>query len=145
VPRAFHIAAAAAALVAAAGPAGACRVQRSPEQRLASAYKLGLISGVALVRITRSDYIRPRLGKARPWEADGDVERLLGGSYLGRSVSFRRGSGSAACDDGLPPPRRGELWVVYIGKGATTDRPVRHSYPLGIALAADPRLRRTPR
>jgi hypothetical protein len=133
----------AGAMVAGAPPSRACRAHFSPEQRLAMGYQSGAISAVALVRIADAGYTRAPFGDAHPWRATATVRQLLQGSYTARTVRFERGWGSSACDDGRPPPKAGEVWVIYFWKRAEGDQPVWLSYPASVAFEADPRLRKS--
>ena len=104
-------------------------------------YANGAISAVAIVRITDAGYTRAAFGDAHPWRATATIRRLVQGSYAAQTVQFERGRGSAACDDGRPPPKAGEVWVIYFWKRADGDQPVWLSYPASLAFEADPRLR----
>jgi hypothetical protein len=125
----------------AASPSQACAVVLSPAAKLAGGYKSGAISSVALVRITNAKYTAEPVGDAHPWQASGAVERTLRGAIPARIVRFERGWGSAACDDGRPPPKIGERWVVYFWRRGPGDERVWQSYPAKVAFEADPRLR----
>jgi hypothetical protein len=135
------LAGAAAGAVAGASPSSACRVYLPPERRLAMGYERGAISAVALVRVTSAGYTRAPIGDAHPWRALATIQRLFRGSYPAPVARFDRGMGSAACDDGRPPPKAGELWVIYFWQRGRGDQPVWQSYPADIAFRADPRLR----
>ncbi|MES2442930.1 MAG: hypothetical protein V4574_08875 [Pseudomonadota bacterium] len=132
----------AGALLAMPSPSRACRVYLAPAQRLAMGYDSGAISAVALVRITGAGYTGVRRGDAHPWRASATVRRLLRGSHTATSVGFERGWGSAACDDGRPPPKAGEVWVIYFWKRPDGEQAVWLTYPASVAFEADPRLRR---
>lgn len=131
-------------------PAQACRVMRSPEQRIADVRAKNPEIRVALVRITdaqsrpfpMSAALHKRWPKdyQDPWRAVGTVERLLTGQWSPELVMFDRGMGSAACDDGTPKPRKGDKWVVYLN-GDLGDAAVLETYPLAVAERADPTLR----
>ena len=127
-----------------ATPSYACRVNLPPDRRLARGYAVQAISAVALVRITAAQYTQPAFGDARPWRAFAKVKRTLHGSYAPRTLSFDRGWGSAACDDGRSLPKTGELWVIYFWTRGTGDQPVWQSYPLEVARRADPMIARRP-
>jgi hypothetical protein len=125
-----------------ASPSQACRVFLPPAERIAFGYERGAISAVALVRITKATYLSQPRGDAHPWRAWARVDQVVSGSYAGKRFTFARGHGSAACDDGRPVPQAGEPWVVYFWKRATGEYDVWQSYPLAVAVAADPRLKR---
>jgi hypothetical protein len=139
--RKAYLWAAAMATLPLATPSQACRFAQSAEDRLASGYASKAISAVALVRITKAGYIGPAAGDAHPWRASATVLRVLRGSYAGHRLSFERGWGSSACDDGRPPPKAGELWVVYFWSRGPGDQPVWKTYPADVARAADPKIR----
>jgi hypothetical protein len=107
---------------------------------LAGGYKSGAISSVAIVRITGAEYTGEPVGGAHPWQASADIERIIQGSPPAQTVRFERGWGSAACDDGRPPPTIGELWVVYFWRRSSGDQPVWQTYPADVAFEADPRI-----
>lgn len=106
------------------GPAYACRVAQSPEQHIARSYAANVISAVALVRIEDARYTQPRVGDAHPWSAESKVVRALRKSVPAARVTFERGWGSAACDDGHPRPKKGELWVIYFWERGPADQAV---------------------
>lgn len=130
----------AVAILTTGASAQACRAYRSPAQRLSDGYKNGAISAVALVTISRADYTQASNGDAHPWAASATVQRVVRGRYPERIVRFERGWGSSACDDGLPPPKKGESWVVYFWKRAEGDQLVWQTYPAEVVSAADPLL-----
>jgi hypothetical protein len=135
-----HAALAVAAALTIATPSEACRVYRPPAQRVADGYKTRTVSAVTLVKVLDANYTRLPISDAHPWSASAKIVQVLHGSYSRQMVHFERGWGSAACDDGLPPPAVGELWVVYFWKRAEGDQPVWVSYPAKVAFAADPSL-----
>ena len=143
--RAFAIVTAGAAALAVSGACQACRVSLPPARRLALGYERGAISAIALVRIKQAGYTQAPFSDAHPWRASGTVERVLRGSYPHAVVSFERGFGSSACDDGRLPPKAGERWVIYFWKRGAGDQPVWLSYPATLAYAADPFLSGTRR
>ena len=126
--------------VAISSPSLACRVSLSPKDRLASGYNRGTISAVVLVQIAEADYSAPPSFDAHPWIATGSVAGIYRGEYTRPTVRFERGHGSAACDDGHPPPKAGERWIVYFWKRGEGDQQVWQSYPAETALKADPNL-----
>ena len=121
-----------------ATPSEACRVYRSPEQRIADGYRSGAISAVALVTIESATYTSEPFGDSHPWSATAKIDRVLRGAYQTKSVSFVRGWGSAACDDGHSAPKAGDRWVVYFWKPAEREQEAWVTYPLDIAALADP-------
>ena len=64
-----------------AAPSDACRVARSPEQKLKDGYSTGAISGVALVTIKATKFIREPFGDAHPWAAAATIDQVMRGSY----------------------------------------------------------------
>lgn len=86
----------------------ACRVFRSANQRLSDGYRSGAISAVALVTVTKADYVAEPSGDAHPWTASATIDRMLESKASGKLARFDRGRGSAACDDLTPLPRGGD-------------------------------------
>jgi hypothetical protein len=138
------------ATFAASPSAEACRVFRSPEQRIAETYTKGTELRVALVRIAEarhltfpmSQELRRRIpGYEDPWRATASVTRMLAGEQSPELVIFDRGWGSSACDDGTKMPRKGDEWVVYYVPGRHGEAEVLETYPREIAMHADARLR----
>jgi hypothetical protein len=121
-----------------AGPVAACSVFVPPAGRLSNAHMKGFITAAALVRVLKAEYTSARISDAPPWQADALVEQILLGSHAGKVVSFQRGPGSAACDEGYPLPRPGQQWVVYFGSFPDGREVVRFTYPADVAFAADP-------
>jgi len=132
--------------------AQACRVMRSPEQRIEDGYRTHPDLKVAFVRIgaarhLSNDMIRKLHNLYRdyesPWRATASVTKVVIGQGSPELIVFDRNWGSAACDDGTPMPSRGDPWVVYYTSDHLIDAAtVLESYPLAAALKADPRLRR---
>lgn len=126
------------ALAAAAAPALACRVNLPASQRIAGLHRSGHLRGVVLVRVLAAGYTAPARHDYHPWEARADVVRVLSGPRLAGPLRFRRSGSSAACDDGLAPPARGELWVLYMADYGAGETGVNLSYPLALVRQADP-------
>ena len=126
--------------LAIATPSDACRVARSPKQKLKDGYSTGAISGVALVTIKATKFIREPSGDAHPWVATATTDQVLRGSYEAKTVNFERGWGSTACDEGYPPPTPGDRWIVYFWKQPRGEQVVWATYPLAVASASDPTL-----
>lgn len=139
--RLLGIAAIAFATVAVASPSHACTAIVLPSDKLAYAYKIGSITSVAIVRIVKAQFIAKPSGDAHPWQAYGVVEQTLRGSVSSKIVRFKRGLGSGACDDGRPPPKIGERWVVYYSRYSPREEPIWQSYPAKMAFEIDPQLR----
>lgn len=130
--------------------AEACRVFRSPEQRIADVYARDAKLRVALVRITEARHLTfPRSQELRrhirdyedPWRATAVVVRILVGEQSPELVIFDRGWGSSACDDGTKKPRRGDEWIVYYSPGLHGEAEVLETFPAEIAMQTDTRLR----
>jgi len=126
--------------LAIATPSDACRVARSPEQKLKDGYSTGAISGVALVTIKATKFIREPSGDAHPWAAAATIDQVVRGSYETKTVNFERGWGSTACDEGYAPPTPGDRWIVYFWKQPRGEQVVWATYPLAVASASDPTL-----
>lgn len=130
-------------LALASVPAQACRVRLSAEETLRGAYERGIFSSVAVVTIAEAKYTQPPFSDAHPWSATANVDFLLLGSFEPQTVTFERGWGSAACDDGQPLAKAGEKWIVYFWKDRERGQLVWASYPLEVASAADPMVERS--
>lgn len=131
------------ALALANVPVQACRVRLSPEENLHGAYEKGIFSSVAVVTIADAKYTQQPISDAHPWSATANVDLLLFGSFEPNTVTFERGWGSTACDDGHPLAQTGEKWVVYFWKHPERGQLVWASYPLEVASAADPMVERS--
>lgn len=138
-----------AALAAMIPTAEACRVMRSPQQRIADAYASDPNLQVAIVRITEARHFTSamiRRAKASnrefmpPWRATASVVQMIHGDMSPELLAFNREWTS--CDIPTTKPRRGDRWVIYYKSSGLTDTPdVVESYPLAEARLADPRLR----
>jgi hypothetical protein len=128
-----------------ATPVAACRFSESPDVRVDTTYKAGIISSVAVVRTARASYIRKPLADAQPWRASANVERVLTGQNRLRVVTFERGWGSAACDNRTHIARHGEQWVIYFWRKPDRTQAVWASYPAEVALRVDPQITRAKR
>ena len=132
-------------------PAQACRVFRSPEQRIKAAYAGHADLRVALARITDARHLyHPIIQKLQrlnakyeaPWRVTASVIKMIVGDGSPELLAFDRGWGSGACDDGTAMPRRGDLWVVYYTSASSIGAAqVLESYPLASASLVDSRLR----
>lgn len=131
------------ALALASVPVQACRVRLSAEENLHGAYENGILSSVAVVTIVEAKYTHQPISDAHPWSATANVDLLLLGSFESKTVTFERGWGSAACDDGHPLAQAGEKWIVYFWKHPERGQLVWASYPLEVASAADPMVERS--
>ncbi len=128
--------------------AEACRVMRSPEQRIADAYASNPKLKIAVVRVTdarhfSSDTIREAQARLPdfepPWRATAAVVRMIVGDVSPELIMFDRQWTS--CTVSTPKPRAGEDWVVYYNSDAPFGLPeVVESHSLADALRADPRL-----
>ena len=126
--------------VTAAAPALACRAIIPASSRIDYLHRERHLRGVLLVRVVEAGYTAPARLDYHPWTARSALVRVLSGPRRTGPLAFGRSGSSAACDDGLPPPRPGALWVLYLtgdGPGGPT---VNISLPLDQARAADPRL-----
>lgn len=131
-------------------PAQACRLFRSPEQRVRDVYAGRPDLRVALVRVTDARHLsnpviqklqRINANYQKPWRVTAKVEKMIVSDGSPELVTFDRGWGSAACDDGTAMPRRGDRWVVYYTSATPIgSAQVLESYPLPVASRVDPRL-----
>lgn len=124
-------------LALASVPVEACRVRLSAQEKLNGGYAKGIFSSVALVTIADAKYTREAFSDTHPWSATANVDHLLLGSFEPKTVTFERGWGSAACDDGHPLAKVGEHWIVYLWKHPQRGQIVWATYPLQVASAAD--------
>lgn len=130
--------------------ANACRVFRSPEQRISDIYTRQPEIRVALVNIVQARHLSNEMVRKinrmfpdsqMPWRATASVSQLLVGDESPELVIFDRGWGSAACDDGTKKPDPGDQWVVYyVSDHSIAEAEVLESYPFNTALRADPGL-----
>ena len=120
----------------AASPAHACRANLAPAQRIS----LAKAETVVLASVLSADYTGERGPDWRPWEGTVQVEQVLRGQTGAERFPVGRRGSSAACDDGIPPPRPGDLWVLYLGT-FNGEESVLLAYPVSIARSADPTLR----
>lgn len=130
--------------------AQACRVALSPEARIVGAYAQNAKLQVAVVRITEARHlsfpISRELRRANPkyedpWRVTASVTRMVTGQLSPELITFDRGWGAAACDDGTAMPEKGDAWVVYYLADEQGRANVLHSYPMSVALRSDLRLR----
>jgi hypothetical protein len=124
--------------------ASACAVFMSPAERIAMGYRYngGIYNAVAIVRVDRARYAGAAAGDTHPWTAIASILRTVKGKFKSTILSFNGGQGSSACETRQPiVPSVGEKWALYIRKRPDGAQLVHQSYPLDIALKADPRLR----
>jgi hypothetical protein len=134
--RVGNIAAAAAlATSLAASPALACRYNAPPAVRIAR----GGFDAVVAGTVEQASYIGERGPDWRPWRGTVRVTRLLRGSTGARRLPIGRTGSTAACDDGLAPPNRGETWILYL-RHQNGSASIVHAFPVRIARSADPAL-----
>ena len=100
-----------------------------------------------MVRVVKAGYTDKARPDSHPWEATAVPVRVLMGFGGEQKFKLFRSGSSSACDDLIPPPRPGDLWVVYVPSskldrqfaGQLAGRPYL-TYPIAIALENDPRL-----
>jgi hypothetical protein len=129
-------------------PAHACRIYRPPSQRISSVYVNYTDIQVATVEIIAAQHltsavvrgIQARYPDYKPWRVAARVTEMISGDASPELVVFDRGQSS--CDDGTKIPHEGEKWVIYYKPNhlGQADEIV-ESYPLAVAIAADPRVR----
>lgn len=122
----------------AAAPASACRYNAPAATRIGALQRSGYLGGVVVVRVLEAGYTAPARRDYHPWEARAEAVRVLRGPAGGGRFRFGRSGSSAACDDGLRPPARGELWVVYLARHDADGTAVSLSYPLALVRRIDP-------
>lgn len=119
----------------ATSPAHACRVNLDAAERI----NLAKAETVVLVSVLRAAYTGVRGPDWRPWNGTVRLERVLRGQTVAKRFPIGRSGSTAACDDGIPPPRAGDRWVLYLGT-SNGEETVRLAYPLAVAHSADPNL-----
>lgn len=127
-------------VLTAAAPASACRAIIPAATRIDYLHRGGHVRGVLLVRVTEAGYTAPAQRDYHPWIARTAVVRVLMGPRRASAFSFGRSGSSAACDDGLPPPARGALWVLWLTGDGPGGPIINMSLPLDQAQQADPRI-----
>ncbi len=95
---------------------------------------------IVLGEVENAAYEGERSHDWHPWRGVVAVKRVLVGQVEAQRFQIGRSGSTAACDDGIQPPKSGDFWIVYLADDNGVIR-VAHSYPLSIALASDPRLR----
>ena len=138
--RLSNIAAAAAlATAVAAAPGLACRYNAPPAVRIARDGFDAVVAGT----VERAAYTGERGTDWRPWRGTVRVTRMLRGSTEARRLPIGRSGSTAACDDGVAPPKKGETWILYLRhqNGAAS---VVHAFPAEIARSADPAVAKSP-
>ena len=115
--------------------AEACVYNAPPSSRIARAGA----NTVVLVTVKQASYTGQRRPDYRPWKGTVQLKRVLRGATRTQRFSIERSGSSAACDDGIPPPAVGQIWVLYLGQREGS-QVVLLSYPLAVARSADPNL-----
>jgi hypothetical protein len=118
----------------------ACSRFQPPAQRISLVRGDASFEGAVLVRITEAGYIQPAPPGGRPWQATAAIERVLSGRARTGTIRFGRSGVSTACDDMTPAPAAGDRWVLYLARDPGGEVRAGISYPLDVALRADPRL-----
>jgi hypothetical protein len=96
--------------------AQACRYLAMPGERIDRAFRSDTIAAVVLARVERAAYTGERGHDWHPWSGSARFVRLLSGKTIARRFELYRSGSSAACDDGVPVPKSGDLWVIYVKK-----------------------------
>ena len=96
---------------------------------------------VVLAHVEQADYIAELQNDYHPWEGFVVVKHILKGRTDTKIFPIGRSGSSAACDDGIPAPKPGDAWVLYL----KNDEQVANygyelAYPLDVARDADPDL-----
>lgn len=124
------------AAMLAPGPSWACRAFFPPSERV-----LRPFDAIVIGRVQAAAYTAPEALDWHPWSGVVSVEHSVLGKADARRYAIGRTGGSAACDDGQPPPEKGERWVLYLGRNPNTGAlQVLQSYPLRLARQWDGRL-----
>ena len=126
-------AAATLATFVATAPGLACRYNAPPAVRI----DRGGFDAVVAGTVEQASYTGERRTDWRPWRGTVRVARVLRGSTAARRLRIGRTGSTAACDDGLAPPKPGETWILYL-RHQNGSASVIHAYPTRIARTADP-------
>jgi hypothetical protein len=73
----------------------------------------------------------------RAWQGAAVIKRLLSGHTEAKQFHIGRSGQSSMCDDGIPMPKIGDIWVIYM---RSVERPTELAYPLDVARKADTQL-----
>lgn len=133
--RAFNVLCALAAITLATASAQACIFQEFPAQRISRVQADTVVLGTVIEASYRD---QTRYG-SRPWSGTVQVKLVIRGKTKTARFPISRSGDSAACDDGIKAPARGDLWVVYLRKEAGKET-VALTYPVSVARQADPSL-----
>jgi hypothetical protein len=116
-------------------PTYACRANWPAEHRIRT---LGSTI-VVLAEVEQVAYFGARSADWHQWRGVAIAKRMLAGETSIQRFDIGRSGSTAACDDGIGPPRPGALWVLYLGEQDGKSA-VMQAYPLPIARDADPNL-----
>ena len=118
-------------------PAFGCRINLPAETRI----RTSNAETVVLASVLEAKYGEAAFltGERYPWIGSVQVEQTLRGQTKMLHFQIGRTGSSAACDDGIPRPEVGDLWILYLAtyKG---EELVVQAYPSAIAISADPTL-----
>lgn len=122
--------------LAGGGQALACRVGHRPLDPANRPY-----DAIVLVTVRSAAY-GEQLGERPSWKATGRLRQTVLGDPGSATFEFGRTGSSAACDDGLPIPALGEVWVLYMSRHPQSGTLfVNRSAPLRLIGPVDPRLK----
>ena len=113
----------------------ACRVNRPPAARVNRDF-----DAIVVAVVGSAGYTGEKGLDWHPWAGTTRFKRSIKGSPVPLTFEIGRTGSTAACDDGVDPPKAGEEWVIYLERrdGRLT---VAQSYPLAMAIHFDARLR----
>ncbi len=141
------IGAALAISMAFGGTAQACAVLLPPEVLIDQGYENNRYTSVILAQVIEAGYTEKASKDWHPWAAKATpltdlsdvpvaVDMPAGEVDKTRVYSFGRTGSTAACDDGLPSPSKGDIWILYMNNDK-----IANAYPLEMAYRIDTRLR----
>lgn len=133
--RACYLVSVLAYIAMATASAQACIFQEFPAERINRVRADTVVMGTVIEASYRD---QTRYG-SRPWIGTVQAKRVIRGKTKTARFTISRSGDSAACDDGIKAPARGDLWVVYLRKEAGKET-VALAYPISVAQQADPNL-----
>jgi hypothetical protein len=118
----------------------ACRAFIPPSARVQRSFE-----AIVVGRVETAAYTAAEAADWHPWSGVVSVEHAVLGINDAERYAISRTGSSAACDDGQPPPEKGERWVVYLSRNPNTGAlQAVQSYPLHLARQWDSRLASAP-
>ena len=100
----------------------------------------GTADTVVLVEVLRADYTEKAQPDWHPWRGTVVRQRILKGHTNKDNFQIDRTGSTTACDDLIPVPKAGDVWVLYL-KGdeqVPVNGPSLGAFPLDVARQYDP-------